>query len=97
LCIMILYLLSRLGKRLLFVGRIRTIVMEAYKIVIKIGPALLHGNITTKESNLRDRSVRAVQPNVRTFKYGLNSFMYNGAKIWNSLPINIKCTATLTF
>ena len=87
-------LLSRLGKRLLFVERIRTIATEAYKIVIKIGPALLHGNITTKESNLRDRSVRAVQPNVRTFKYGLNSFRYNGAKIWNLLPINNKCTAT---
>jgi hypothetical protein len=57
-------LLSRLGKRLLFVGRIRTIAMEAYKIVNKIGPALLHENITTKESNLRDRSVRAVQPNI---------------------------------
>ena len=81
-------LLSRLGKRLLFVGRIRTIAMEAYKIVNKIGPAILRENITTKESNLRDRSVRAVQPNVRTTKYGLNSIRYNGAKIWYSLPCN---------
>ena len=54
--------------------------MEAYKIVNKIGPAILRENITTKESNLRDRSVRAVQPNLRTIKYGLNSFRYNGAK-----------------
>ena len=72
-------LLSRSGKCLLFGGRIRAIAMEAYKIVT-IGPALLHENITTKESNLRDR-YRAVQPNVRAIKYRLNSFSYNGAKI----------------
>ena len=59
-----------------------------------MGPTLLHENITTKESNQRDRSVRAVQPNVRTIKYGLNSFRYNGAKMWNSLPINTKWAAT---
>jgi len=53
-----------------------------------------HENIITKENNLRDRSVRAIQTNVRTIKYGLNSFRYNGAKIWNLLPINNKCTAT---
>ena len=45
--------------------------------------------------NIRD-SFRAVQPKVRTTRYGLNSLKYNGAKIWNSLSVNIKGAISLS-
>jgi hypothetical protein len=33
---------------------------------------------------------KAVLPRVRTTRYGLNSFRYNAAQIWNELPNHFK-------
>ena len=82
-------LLERAGKTLLYVNRIKIIANEIYQIVNKKGPPLVHGLVTTKECNLRD-DIRAIQPKVRTIRYGLQSLHYEGAKIWNNMPIDIK-------
>ena len=39
--------------------------------------------------NLRDQS-KALQPKTRTDKFGLNSFRYEAAYIWNNLPSDYK-------
>ena len=39
--------------------------------------------------NIRNENC-LVLPNIRTVKYGLNSFRYQGAKLWNSLDNDIK-------
>ena len=44
--------------------------------------------------NLRD-SQRLIQPEFNTFTYGFRSFRYYGAKIWNSIPCNIKETDSI--
>ncbi len=44
--------------------------------------------------NLRS-AVSLKQPNCNTVTYGLNSFRYKGAKIWNDLPNKIKNSITL--
>ena len=43
---------------------------------------------------LRDPS-RAIQPKTRTIKYGLNSFRYEAAYIWNKLPAEYKACEDL--
>ena len=46
---------------------------------------MLHELFEKKDINVNIRdSFRAVQPKVRTTRYGLSSLKYNGAKIWNS-------------
>ena len=44
-----------------------------------------------KESpyKLRD-PIKVIQPKVKTTTFGLNSLQYNGAKLWNSLPLELK-------
>ena len=44
---------------------------------------------------LRDND-RLSLPNFNTVKYGKNSFMYFGAKLWNSIPSAIKSRSSLT-
>ena len=71
---------------------------EVNKIINHIGPSMLHALFEKKDINVNIRDCfRAVQPKVRTtrYMYGLNSLKYNGAKIWNSLSVNIKCAISL--
>ena len=90
-------LLHKSGKSLLYVNRVRSLASEVYKIINHIGPSMLHELFEKKDIhvNIRD-SFRAVQPKVRTTRYGLNSLKYNGAKIWNSLSVNIKGAISLS-
>ena len=47
--------------------------------------------VVAPESNydLRNKS-RLLQPKFNTYKYGYNSFIYLGSKLWNSLPSHLK-------
>ena len=49
----------------------------------------------TLSHRLRDSNV-LIQPKVRTVKNGLNTFTYQGAKLWNTLPIDIKSAPSLS-
>ena len=44
---------------------------------------------------MRDNS-RLVLPEFNTVRYGKNSFSYLGAKIWNSIPVTIKNSVSLS-
>ena len=90
-------LLDKANCESLYVSRLHAIAVEAYKCMNDLNPPficeLLVRNDTTY--GLRD-SDKVFQPRVRTDKHGINSFRYQCAKIWNSLPTNVKKCESLT-
>ena len=68
------------------IRRLITIAVETFKIIHKNSPSYLHLiNIKLQNYNFRSQET-AVLPPVRTTRYGLKSFRYNAAQIWNELP-----------
>ena len=84
-------LLNEVQRPSLYSGRLKTIALETYKIINNISPSFLYELFTRNEVpyGLRD-SNRLVIPKTRTVKFGQNSLRYQGAKIWNLLPNDIK-------
>ena len=81
---------------LLYVQRQRNLMVEVYKIINKLGPLYLHNMFTVKESNYNFRNMLALeQPKYNTVKYGFNSVIYQGAKLWNMLGNEVKQVDTL--
>ena len=78
-------------KPLLYVHRIKLIMIELFKIVHKIGPSYLHELFVRKVDihNVRG-SFRFTMPIFRTIQYGKHSLRYEGAQIWNQLDDDIK-------
>jgi hypothetical protein len=66
------------------IRRLKTIAVETFKIIHKSSPSYmyLHDliNIKLQNYNFRSREIR-----IRTIRYGLKSFRYNAAQIWNEL------------
>jgi hypothetical protein len=60
------------------------IAVETFKIIHKQSPSYHHDLISIKDQkyNFRHQD-KAVLPRVRTTRYGLYSFRYNAAQIWN--------------
>jgi hypothetical protein len=90
-------LLVRVGKDTLQTNRLKCLAVQVFKCIHKISPHYLHSMFNRKTSlyDLRDASL-LVQPKVNTVSYGLLSFRYHGAKVWNSLPSHIKSAQTLS-
>ena len=69
-----------------------------YKIVHGLAPAYLSDMFTLSSSlndyNLRQSKLKLKLPNNRTEYYNL-SFAFTGAKLWNSLPDEVKEESTL--
>jgi hypothetical protein len=89
-------LMNRARKNTVHDFRLKQIAVFVYKCLNEIGPKYLHCMFQKKQNpyNLRD-SFPVTQPKVKTVSHGINSLLYHGAKIWNSLPINIKSVSTL--
>ena len=89
-------LLCRMRRPSLYISRVKCIAVETYKCLNGLNPAFLSDMFHVNETryNLRDPH-KLIQPNVCTEKYGLNSFRYEGAKIWNQLPADIKSAPNL--
>lgn len=84
-------LLKKASRPLLYVQRLRSIMVEVYKIVNGQSPQYLHNLFTIKEQEYCMRNdIQVCQPIYRTNTYGNNSFRYQGAKLWNLLDSNIK-------
>ena len=67
------------------IRRLKTIVVEPFRIIHKNSPSYLHLiNIKLQNYNFRSQET-AVLPRVETTRYGLKSFRYNAAQIWNEL------------
>ena len=68
------------------IRRLKTIAVETFKIIHKSSPSYLHDLINIKLQNYNFRSRETAVLRIRTIRYGLKSFRYNAAQIWNELP-----------
>ena len=77
----------------LHVKRIKEMACKVFKIVNNITPSFIQNLIMLKCSQYSMRKNNtAVVPRANTYKYGLKSFVHDGARIWNSLPNEMRKT-----
>ena len=80
----------------LHVSRIKTIAIETFKCINKLNPGFLHDLFTINETGYDLRDGQKIQPpKVKTTSFGLNSFRFEAARIWNLIPSEIKLTDSL--
>ena len=79
----------------LYEQRIRNCLIYVYKSLHGLAPSITNlVNIRTTKTNLRG-GVKLLVPKAKTTHYGLNSFTYIAAKLWNNLDINTKSLPNL--
>lgn len=84
-------LLAMSGTSPLHIKRMKLMACEVYKIVNDLSPQYIRDLINIKVSQYNFRSEhQASLPQVNSSRYGLKSFRYEAARIWNSLPNNIR-------
>ena len=67
--------------------RMRKIALETFKIINKMSPLFLQDLIKIKNHSYNFRYTNTAEvPRPRTTRYGIKSFRYEAAKLWNSLP-----------
>ncbi len=90
-------ILLRKGSRdMLHIGHLRNMATEIFKALHGSTPIYIKDLFEEKEKiyNLHS-TVSLKKPKCNTVTYGLNSFRYKGAQIWNNLPNEIKNSITL--
>ena len=76
--------------------RLRFLVIEVFKCVTNNNPKYLNALFDKKTSHYELRNTDLLnQDKFSTMKYGYRSFAYYGAKLWNSLPVEIKKSPNL--
>ena len=82
-------LLNMTGASTCLASRLKTLTLEVFKSVTNRNPTPLSDLFIVKDTNydLRQK-LRLIQPKRETSRYGLRSFSYLGAKLWNELPID---------
>ena len=89
-------LLDRAGVNTLTLSRIKIIAAEVYKASHGQSPPYLVDMFTLRTDshyNLRDSNTCFLNlPPVETVKYGKKSLHFEGVKIWNHLPKDIRCS-----
>ena len=89
-------LLTMAGQPHLYTSRTHAIAIETFKSLKELNPPFLHNYFDLQYQNYELRKVSQLElPRVRTEKYGINSFRYQGAKIWNSLTLEAKCAESV--
>ena len=75
----------------LLIVRLRALLIEVFKCVRELNPVFMNMlfSLISKPYDTRSGSV-LVQSQVKTITHGINSFAYQGAKYWNSLPADAK-------
>ena len=85
-------LLDRAGVTILTLSRIKTIAAEVYKASNDLSPHYIADMFYPRaetQHNLRNTNLLTL-PKVKTVKYGKNSLLFEGVKIWNHLPNDIR-------
>ena len=84
-------LLSRANLPTLHLGRLRTIALETFKCINNIAPPYIRDLVTLKQSSYSFRYENTLNiPVVRTVAYGQKSFRFEAARVWNSLPNELR-------
>ena len=88
-------LLTKCGIDSFRISSLKAMAVEIYKILNDMSPEYL--SLFSKSSipySLRDNN-KLIQQKMRTTTFGIKSFSYYGAHLWNSLPVDIKNAVTL--
>ena len=90
-------LLSKCGVDSFRISSLTAMAVEIYKILNDKSPEYLSlfSNKSSVPYSLRDNN-KLIQQKMRTTTFGIKSFSYYGAHLWNSLPVDIKSAVTLT-
>ena len=89
-------LLDKIDQPLMYISRLKNIVLETFKSVHKINPPFMQDLLEVKENeyNLRG-GILLDQPKVCTERHGIHTIRYQGARLWNSLPSHMKTSVTV--
>ena len=89
-------LLARIKKDSMCTQRLKCLLIFVYKCVNNLGPSFLNSLFFVKSSHYDIRNkILLVQPKMNTVTFGINSIVYHGSKLWNSLPVYIKMAPSL--
>ena len=84
-------LLEKYGAGTLELNCLCVMCAEIYKILNGIAPSYMQSPFVMNQSQYSSRQpLNLYLPRVNQTTYGLNSFRCEGAKLWNSLPEDIK-------
>ena len=84
-------LLKRNNKSTIKIMILRNLAIEVFKSLNDLNPSYMKDLLETKARNYEFRDPMILtQPAVKTSTYGLRSFSYYGAKIWNILPTKLR-------
>lgn len=90
-------LLSKTGFDSFRISSIKNMAIEIYKILNGMGPKYLAPFFSKSNIpyDLRDNN-KVIQPLKRTTTFGIKSFVYFGAHLWNLLPLDVKDAMSLS-
>ena len=76
---------------------VKSLMIELFKILNGMTPNYLSEHFVKADTpyDTRDKC-KLIQPLKRTTTYGLRSFQYYGAHVWNLLPMNMKAAQSLS-
>ena len=82
---------EKCNRPMLLIERQRAMLLEVYKCIHELGPRYRHGMFSQKSRayDYRDPSILTL-PKYNTITHGKKCFMYEGAKLWNSISNGIK-------
>ena len=84
-------LLKSTNTQPLHVRRLKQMACEVYKIVNRLSPEYINDLVNIKSSSYNFRAERQAEiPRVNTTRYGLRSFRSEAARVWNSLPNELR-------
>ena len=84
-------LLANSKETTVHIQSVRLLALEIYKSLNNLNPNFMKDYFIEKTLNHDLRVANPlVVPRVRTTNYGIKSLSFQGPKIWNSLPIDIK-------
>ena len=84
-------LLKTTNTQPLHVRRLKQMACEVYKIVNRLSPEYINDLVNIKSSSYNFRAERQAEiPRVNTTRYGLRSFRSEAARVWNSLPNELR-------
>ena len=84
-------LLKSTNTQPLHVRRLKQMASEVFKIVNKLSPEYINDLVKIKPSTYNFRTEKQTEiPSVNTTRYGLRSFRSEAARVWNSLPNELR-------
>ena len=88
--------LSTMKRCPLYVTRLKSMATEMFMSMTHNSPIFIENLFTVTDTSYDLRGGKTIfQPPVETTTFGLKLFRYEGAKLWNNLPSQMKCASSL--